>query len=84
MCLCMFCHIKVIVDLLLKFSFEATIHGNTTFSDIEKLNYLMSKLNGEVKTSVSGILLSNKNYAVTVELLKERYGDTQACDFTLC
>ena len=38
----------------------------------------MSKLSGEAKSSVSGILLSNENYAVTVELLKERYGDTQA------
>ena len=27
-------------------SFEATIHKNTKMSDIEKLNYLMSKLIG--------------------------------------
>ena len=59
-------------------SFEASIHENSTLSDIEKLSYLMSKLTGEAKSSVSGILLSNENYAVTVELLKERYGDTQA------
>ena len=38
----------------------------------------MSKLTGEAKSSVLGILLSNENYAVTVELLQERYGDTQA------
>ena len=37
----------------------------------------MSKLIGEAKCSVAGILLSNENYAVVVELLKERYGDTQ-------
>ena len=59
-------------------SFEASIHENSTLSDIEKLSYLMSKLTGEAKSSVSGILLSNENYAVTVELLKERYRDTQA------
>ena len=59
-------------------SFEATIHRNTSLSDVEKLNYLMSKLSGQAKNSVSGIQLSNENYAVAVELLKERYGDTQA------
>ena len=34
------------------------------------MNYLMSKLIGEAKRSVAGILLLNKNYAVVVELLK--------------
>ena len=38
----------------------------------------MSKLTGEAKSFVSAILLSNENDTVTVELLKERYGDTQA------
>ena len=38
----------------------------------------MRKLTGEAKNSVSGILLSNENYAVTLELLRERYKDTQA------
>ena len=58
-------------------SFEAAIHLNMSLSDVEKLNYLMSKLTGEAKNSVSGILLSNENYQVAVELLKERYGDKQ-------
>ena len=30
------------------------------------------------KNSISGIQLSNENYQVAVELLKERYGDKQA------
>ena len=37
----------------------------------------MSKLSGEAKQSVSGIHLSKENYAVVVDLLKERYGDQQ-------
>ena len=45
-------------------AFEASIHKNTNISAIEKLNYLMSKLSGEAKQSVSGIHLSNENYAV--------------------
>ena len=52
-------------------SFEATIYKNTTISDIEKLNYLMSKLTGAAKQSVSGILLSNENYALVIDVLKE-------------
>lgn len=59
-------------------SFEAAVHLNTSLSEVMKLNYLMSKLTGEAKNSVSGILLSNENYPVAVELLKERYGDKQA------
>ena len=59
-------------------SFEAAVHLNTSLSEVEKLNYLMSKLSGEAKYSVSGIQLSNENYQVAVELLKERYGDKQA------
>ena len=44
-------------------SFEAAIHLNMSLSDVEKLNYLMSKLTGEAKNAVSGILLSNENPA---------------------
>ena len=59
-------------------SFASTIHRNTSLSDVEKLNYLMRKLSGQAETSVLGILLSSENYAVSVELLKGRYGDTQS------
>ena len=57
--------------------FEAAVHLNTSLSESGKLNYLMSKLSGEAKNSVSAIQLSNENYQVAVELLKERYGDKQ-------
>ena len=43
----------------------------------EKFKYLNSKLIGEAKLAVSGLLLSNKNYKVAKELLKERFGDQQ-------
>ena len=59
-------------------SFEAAVHLNTSPSEVEKLNYPMSKLSGEAKNSVSGTQLLNENYQVAVELLKERYGDKQA------
>ena len=55
-------------------TFEATIDHNPNLSDIEKLNYLNSKLIGDAKRGVSGILLSKENYRVAVEMLKERFG----------
>ena len=41
-------------------SFEAAVHLNMSLSDVENLNYLISKLKGEAKSSVSGILPSNE------------------------
>ena len=66
-------------------TFEATVDHNPNLTDIEKLNYLNSKLIGEAKSAVSGILLSKGNYRVAVEMLKERFGDVQSvvnCHYT--
>ena len=66
-------------------TFAATVDNNPNLTNIEKLNYLNSKLIGEAKSAVSGILLSNENYSVTVTLLKERFGDVQSvvnCHYT--
>ena len=42
-------------------SFEAAVHLNTSLTEqLSNLNYLMSKLSGEAKKSVSGIQLSNE------------------------
>lgn len=58
-------------------TFETTIDRNDGLSGIEKLKYLNSKLTGEARQAVSGILLSNDNYKVATDLLKERFGDQQ-------
>ena len=58
-------------------SFSTTVHKNTSVFEIEKLNYFMSKLTGEARQSVSGIVLSNETYSVVEDLLKERYGEIQ-------
>ena len=58
-------------------TFETTIDKNDFLSEIEKLKYLNSKLTGEAKHAVSGIILSNDNYQVAVTLMKERFGDVQ-------
>ena len=53
----------------LRDAFEANIYRNLNISDSEQLNYLLSKLSGEAKRYASGILLSNKNYAVGLPYL---------------
>ena len=64
-------------------SFSDSVHKNTLISAIEKLNYLMRKLTGEARQAVSGILLSNENYSLVVESLKERYCSYSG-QFSLC
>jgi len=58
-------------------SFESTIHKNKRISNVEKFNYLKSKLTGEAMQVISGLTLSNENYAVAINILKERYGNVQ-------
>ena len=58
-------------------TFETTIDLNDSLSEIDKLKYLNSKLTGEAKQAVAGIHLSNENYKVAKDLLKERFGDQQ-------
>lgn len=45
-------------------AFECTIHKNFSLSNIEKFNYLHSKLEGEAKQAIAGLALSNENYSV--------------------
>ena len=58
-------------------SFEASVDKNRGLSGIEKLSYLNSKLTGEAKQAVSGILLSNQNYEVAKTILKDRFGKSK-------
>lgn len=58
-------------------SFESSVHRNRNLSDIEKFNYLRSKLSGEARDSIAGLFLSNENYEVAVRILKDRYGNVQ-------
>ena len=66
-------------------TFEATVDHNPNLTDIEKLNYLNSKLIDGAKSAVAGILLSKNFFRVAVEMLKERFGDVQSavnCHYT--
>lgn len=53
-------------------TFESTIDQNTVLSDIEKLHYLNSKLSGEAKNAVTGIMRSNENYSVVTAFTERK------------
>ena len=46
-------------------------------SDIKKISYLKGKLHGQAQSAISGLTLSNENYDVAVDILKERFADVQ-------
>ena len=58
-------------------SFENAVHNNTSLSDIDKFNYLRSKLVGEARGVITGLSLCRENYFVAVKMLKERFGNLQ-------
>lgn len=58
-------------------AFESTIHKNDSLNDIDKLNYLRSQLEGAALRTIAGLELTNSNYGVAIDILKERYGNKQ-------
>lgn len=58
-------------------SFENSVHKNESLSNIDKFNYLRSKLTGEARGAIAGLSLSNENYAIAIEILKDRFGNVQ-------
>ena len=58
-------------------SFQSTIHKNDSLNKIDKLNYLRSQLEGEALKSITGLELTEANYDVAIDILKERYGNVQ-------
>ena len=58
-------------------SYQCAVHNNKGLSNVEKFNYLRSKLLGEARGSIAGLALSNDNYEVAIEILQKRFGNTQ-------
>ena len=46
-------------------------------SNIEKFNYLRSKINGDAHRAISGLSLPNENYIIAVDILREGFGNSQ-------
>ena len=53
------------------------IHENDSLNEINKFAYLKSFLYDSTKLRISGLSLSSENYKEAIDLLKQRYGNTQ-------
>ena len=58
-------------------SFQATVGKSTNLIGAEKFNYLRCFLEGDALREIAGFSLTNDNYKEGLELLKNRYGNTQ-------
>ncbi|XP_071576977.1 uncharacterized protein [Temnothorax nylanderi] len=54
-------------------SFTSMIHANTSISDIHKLQYLRAAVSEDANAVIGSLEMSEANYAVAWNLLKERY-----------
>ena len=58
-------------------SFDSAIHQNTGLNEVDKFNYLRSLLRGSARDAVSGLMLTEANYAEAISVLKRRFGNKQ-------
>lgn len=54
--------------------FETTIHQNETLSNIDKFKYLKSYLMDRAAMAIEGLSVTEQNYNIAVDLLKDRFG----------
>ena len=57
--------------------FQSPIDSNSSISRIDKSTYLQSFWSPSASECVSGLTTTGENYNEAVELLKQRYGNTQ-------
>lgn len=53
--------------------FNSIIHGNASLSDVQRLQYLRASLSGDALSIISALEISDQNYAVAWNTLRERY-----------
>ena len=58
-------------------TYEASIHKERRYVNMDKFICLKSRLTGDALKAVAGYQLSNENYEVIVDVLKKRFGNKQ-------
>ena len=58
-------------------SFQAAVGKLKNLTDVEKFNYLRYFLEGDALHAIAGLILTNDSYKDALELLQNRYGNTQ-------
>ena len=59
-------------------NFSCAIDGNKDLSPIQKFTYLRNLLQGPALTIITGLKLTNENYLIALDMLKERYNNSQS------
>ncbi|XP_064466520.1 uncharacterized protein LOC135377780 [Ornithodoros turicata] len=54
--------------------FDSTIHSNESLSKVDKFKYLKGYLTGKAMTVIKRLSLSEENYSIAIDLLKDRFG----------
>lgn len=57
--------------------FDALIHSKTTISNVEKLEYLQSRLKGEALSIIKHLKPTNDNYTIAWQLINNKYDKSQ-------
>ena len=57
--------------------FQVAIHENKTIAEIDKFTYLKSFLSNSALSAISGLSLISTNYKEAIDILQQRYGNTQ-------
>ena len=57
--------------------FEASVGSRSDLSDIEKFSYLKGNIGGDAEKCIEGMELTNTNYPLAKQLLKDRFGNPQ-------
>ena len=58
-------------------SFNNAIHDNDSLNNIDKMNYLKGMLTDDAARAIAGLPILSRNYEISIELLKERFGRKQ-------
>ena len=58
-------------------SFRASVDNNSNLNDAMKLEYLKCQCEGAAYQAIAGLELTNDNYEVAVNVLKQRFGQRQ-------
>lgn len=58
-------------------SYDSAIHQNTGLNGVDKFNYLRSLLKGSARDAISGLMLTEGNYAEAISILRRRFGNKQ-------
>jgi len=54
-------------------SFSSAIHENTGLANVDKLKYLKGFLEGQARSVISGLPVTDANYEVAINLIKKRF-----------